>query len=106
MLDPSASTHYPVACILRKARHSREDFEMFFILRASLEHKFNQWSGQVAFPGGHIEPGETDEQAAWRECREEVGFNLDKPGAQLRYLDLPHSQNTSIVDSHLSLCQI
>lgn len=31
-------------------------------------------SGQWAFPGGHIEDGETAEQAAVRECEEETGF--------------------------------
>ncbi|MBP89519.1 MAG: coenzyme A pyrophosphatase [Planctomycetaceae bacterium] len=30
-------------------------------------------AGQVSFPGGVIEPGETAEQAAIRECREELG---------------------------------
>jgi 8-oxo-dGTP pyrophosphatase MutT (NUDIX family) len=32
-------------------------------------------------PGGGVEPGETDEQAAIRELREETGFTCDSAGA-------------------------
>lgn len=34
--------------------------------------------GQVSFPGGKIETGETPEQAALRECEEEIGVDQNK----------------------------
>ncbi len=39
----------------------------------------NSHSGQVAFPGGRIEPGETPEAAALREAAEEVGLDPRLP---------------------------
>ncbi|NKE44376.1 CoA pyrophosphatase [Roseomonas frigidaquae] len=36
-------------------------------------------AGQVAFPGGRIEPGETAEEAALREAAEEVGLDPRQP---------------------------
>jgi 8-oxo-dGTP pyrophosphatase MutT (NUDIX family) len=45
-------------------------------LRAS---HLNSHSGQVAFPGGRIEAGETPEQAALREAAEEVGLDPRLP---------------------------
>ena len=41
---------------------------------SQLRHHSNQW----AFPGGHIEEGESEEDAALRELREEVGLNLNR----------------------------
>lgn len=32
------------------------------------------WSGDMAFPGGFIKKGESQQQAAARECLEEIGF--------------------------------
>ncbi len=43
-------------------------------------------AGQWAFPGGRIDPGESPEQAALRELREEVGLSL-APDAVLGLLD-------------------
>ena len=67
-----------VACILRPSTSSADDHEALFILRSGGE---GRWAGQVAFPGGHVELGETDHECVSRECKEEVGLELDEPGA-------------------------
>jgi 8-oxo-dGTP pyrophosphatase MutT (NUDIX family) len=41
--------------------------------------RLNAHAGQVSFPGGRIEPGETPEQAALREAAEEVGLDPGLP---------------------------
>ena len=43
--------------------------------------KLNHHPGQWAFPGGRLDAGETDEQAALRELEEEVGVSL--PATQI-----------------------
>jgi len=40
--------------------------------------KLRSHPGQWALPGGRIDPGETPEQTALREMREEVGLDLDE----------------------------
>jgi 8-oxo-dGTP pyrophosphatase MutT (NUDIX family) len=40
-------------------------------------------TGLWAFPGGHIEDGETADKAAWRETFEETGYRLGSVGALL-----------------------
>lgn len=51
--------------------------------------------GQIAFPGGRLEPGETPEQAALRECHEEVGVDPASVRllGRLSPLVIPHSGN-------------
>ena len=44
--------------------------QMLFIQRSMVEN--HRHSGQIAFPGGHCEPGESDKDAAAREAFEEV----------------------------------
>ncbi len=65
-----------VACLLRVSPGG--ELQCFFITRAA--HPGDPWSGDVAWPGGRVEPGETDLQAAVREVREEVGLDLDADG--------------------------
>jgi 8-oxo-dGTP pyrophosphatase MutT (NUDIX family) len=51
-----------------------ENHQIFFILRQA--NSGDPWSGQVAFPGGKAEQGETILEAGLREVEEEVGVKL------------------------------
>jgi nucleoside triphosphatase len=44
----------------------------------------SKWSNKWTLPGGHVEPGETVIEAAWREAREETGLKL-KPGSIIHF---------------------
>lgn len=65
-------THAAVALLLRQ---SPRGIEILFILRA--EFSGDPWSGNIAFPGGHIEADDdTTRAAAERETLEEIGIDL------------------------------
>ncbi|HVG25831.1 MAG TPA: CoA pyrophosphatase [Thermoanaerobaculia bacterium] len=59
------------ACVLIPLIRNRERWSILFTKRS--EH-LAAHGGQIAFPGGSVEAGETLEQAAMREAEEEVGI--------------------------------
>lgn len=58
------------AAVLALFDNHGEGLRLWFIRRAELG---DDHSGQVALPGGHLNPQETPEKAALRECYEEIG---------------------------------
>jgi thiol peroxidase len=75
--DSGDRTRAAVAMILHQTIN---DVEILFIQRAA--HDLDPWSGHIAFPGGKLEEGELECQAACRETHEEIGVDLE----QGRYL--------------------
>lgn len=72
LLDLKGNRHAAVAMILRPAGN---DIEVLFIERT--RNDADPWSGQMAFPGGIVEPGDAGARhAAERETLEEVGIDL------------------------------
>ena len=62
--------------------HETEDDGVRVLIIERARHDGDPWSGDLAFPGGRLEPDDADEQtAAERETLEEVG--LDLSGARL-----------------------
>ncbi|MCH8257872.1 MAG: CoA pyrophosphatase [Proteobacteria bacterium] len=76
-----------VAVILKQCD---DHTEALFILRAS--HEGDPWSGHMAFPGGHRDPGDKQlRQTAERETLEEIGLDLERDGRFLGEIDAVHA---------------
>lgn len=66
----------PAAVLIPLLRQD-DEWHLLYILRAQVQGDMH--SGQVAFPGGRLEPGETQpEQAALREAQEEIGLDPEQ----------------------------
>jgi len=80
--DPGAR-RAAVALVLRETTSC---LELLFIRRA--EDPRDPWSGQMGFPGGRAEPGDTALVAtAMRETAEEIGLDLARAAEPLGTLD-------------------
>jgi 8-oxo-dGTP pyrophosphatase MutT (NUDIX family) len=91
-LSEHEPTRYPVGENTRRAavaailKPEAGHTQALFILRAPKEG--DPWSGQMAFPGGHIETfDDSSTAAAIRETREEIGLDLEAHGRYLGPLD-------------------
>ncbi|MEE2659428.1 MAG: CoA pyrophosphatase [Candidatus Latescibacterota bacterium] len=74
-----------VAVVLRPSSEGGKELQVLFIKRAL--HPEDPWSGDIAFPGGRLDPCDAGPQhAAERETREEIGLDL-APGQLLGRLD-------------------
>jgi 8-oxo-dGTP pyrophosphatase MutT (NUDIX family) len=74
-----------VALVLR-ATSEGDDLELLLIKRS--ERIGDPWSGQVALPGGRLEPDDTSlEMTALRETFEEVGLDVRERGEVIGQLD-------------------
>lgn len=97
-----------VAAILKQtAGHT----EALFILRATKDG--DPWSGQMAFPGGHIESFDaSSKDAAIRETQEEIGLDLNvharylgalnevKANPRSRQIDMVVSPHLFVLENH------
>src|ERR1700686_1895287 len=73
-----------VALIFRLGK--ADVLELLFIKRA--EYAGDPWSGQIAFPGGRAEAGDTSlAETAIRETHEETGIDLAREGFMIGALD-------------------
>jgi 8-oxo-dGTP pyrophosphatase MutT (NUDIX family) len=72
LLDLPAHTRAAVALVLRAGAHG---LDALFIERAP--HAGDPWSGDIGFPGGKVEAGDSGtRQTAERETMEEIGLDL------------------------------
>lgn len=74
------------AAVLVPLLDGEDGLELLLTVRSA---KLSHHAGEIAFPGGRVEPGETDLQAALRETHEEVGLVVSADDVLGRLSDHP-----------------
>jgi 8-oxo-dGTP pyrophosphatase MutT (NUDIX family) len=74
------------AAVLVPLLRGEEGLELLFTVRAEM---LTHHAGQIAFPGGGLDPGESIEEAALRETREEIGLEVPRRAILGRLGDHP-----------------
>jgi 8-oxo-dGTP pyrophosphatase MutT (NUDIX family) len=73
--EPKNQRNAGVAIILKPTKNfNKENIQILFIKRTT--RKGDRWSGNVAYPGGKQDPGETLKQTTEREIQEEIGIDI------------------------------
>jgi 8-oxo-dGTP pyrophosphatase MutT (NUDIX family) len=77
---------YRPAAVLVPLLAGESGLELLFTVRAEV---LTHHAGQIAFPGGGLDPGESIEEAAVRETREEIGIEVPRSAILGRLNDHP-----------------
>lgn len=89
-MTPSEQAHHSSVLVLLFP-NKQEELELVLTLRSGdIDH-----GGQISFPGGRAEPGESPKETALREAHEEIGISPESVTTigQLSELYVSHSEN-------------
>ena len=98
---PRFGRNYRLAAVAIVIRALGDSRDILFIKRATVEG--DPWSGQMAFPGGHMDPEDSSlRRAAMRETEEETGVDLSADSylgrlAHQRPANRPHGNPLAVV---------
>lgn len=116
--DSIAVMYGPPEMLFRKKLQVEEELQRIFVVAAifvneaahgnaaeqilACQRGYGKWQGWWEFPGGKIEPGESDEQALRREILEEMETEIDI----IRYYDtIDYRYDDFLMTLHLYLCR-